>query len=68
MEDIFTSKKKLGFGLMRLPLLDPNDAGSIDLETTKKWWMYLWNEALHTTTRPGCIATSKAKKPPKKSW
>ncbi|MCD2436416.1 aldo/keto reductase [Acidaminococcus sp. NSJ-142] len=36
MEDIFTSKKKLGFGLMRLPLLDPNDAGSIDLETTKK--------------------------------
>ena len=28
--------KKLGFGLMRLPLLDPNDAGSIDLETTKK--------------------------------
>lgn len=28
--------KKLGFGLMRLPLLDPNDGGSIDLETTKK--------------------------------
>lgn len=28
--------KKLGFGLMRLPLLDANDAGSIDLETTKK--------------------------------
>ena len=36
MENIFTSKKKLGFGLMRLPLLDANDAGSIDLETTKK--------------------------------
>ena len=28
--------KKLGFGLMRLPLLDETDAGSIDLETTKK--------------------------------
>lgn len=28
--------KKLGFGLMRLPLSDPNDATSIDLETTKK--------------------------------
>lgn len=24
--------KKLGFGLMRLPLLDQNDAGSIDIE------------------------------------
>ena len=28
--------KKLGFGLMRLPLLDPNDEASIDLEMTKK--------------------------------
>ena len=28
--------KKLGFGLMRLPLLDANDAASIDIETTKK--------------------------------
>ena len=28
--------KKLGFGLMRLPLHNPNDATSIDLETTKK--------------------------------
>ena len=26
------SKKKLGFGLMRLPLLNPNDDGSIDME------------------------------------
>ena len=25
------NKKKLGFGLMRLPLLDPNDRGSIDI-------------------------------------
>ena len=28
--------KKLGFGLMRLPLLDPKDEGSIDLELMKK--------------------------------
>ena len=28
--------KKLGFGMMRLPLLDPDDRGSIDIETTKK--------------------------------
>lgn len=28
--------KKLGFGLMRLPLLDSNDPGAIDLEETKK--------------------------------
>lgn len=27
--------KKLGFGLMRLPLTDPNDGGSIDLEQLK---------------------------------
>ncbi len=30
------SAKKLGFGLMRLPLLDANDPTSIDLEQTKK--------------------------------
>lgn len=30
------SEKKLGFGLMRLPLLDANDAASIDIELTKK--------------------------------
>ena len=33
----FTMKeKKLGFGLMRLPVTDPNDAGKIDIELTKK--------------------------------
>ena len=32
------NEKKLGFGLMRLPLLDKNDAASIDLEDTA--WMY----------------------------
>lgn len=30
------STKKLGFGLMRLPLTDPEDGGSIDIELVKK--------------------------------
>ena len=30
------SRKKLGFGLMRLPSLDPNDPGKIDIEQVKK--------------------------------
>ena len=34
--DIFNGAKPLGFGLMRLPLTNPNDGGSIDLETAKK--------------------------------
>ena len=29
-------KRKLGFGLMRLPLLDPNKQSSIDIEETKR--------------------------------
>ncbi|MCQ2530660.1 MAG: aldo/keto reductase [Lachnospiraceae bacterium] len=36
MGDIFNNAKKLGFGLMRLPLLDENDEGSIDIEQMKK--------------------------------
>ena len=28
--------KKLGFGLMRLPLRDANDGASIDMEMTKQ--------------------------------
>lgn len=31
-----TTTKKLGFGFMRLPLMDPNDTSSIDLETLNK--------------------------------
>lgn len=30
------AQKKLGFGLMRLPSLDPNDLGKIDMEQTKQ--------------------------------
>ena len=36
MSELFFENKKLGFGLMRLPLLDENDGASIDLELTKK--------------------------------
>ncbi|MBR2599910.1 MAG: aldo/keto reductase, partial [Erysipelotrichaceae bacterium] len=32
----FKPEKKLGFGLMRLPLLDKTDSASIDLEQAKK--------------------------------
>ena len=32
----FTPKKKLGFGLMRLPLTDPSDQAAIDLEKLKQ--------------------------------
>lgn len=35
-EELILSKKKLGFGLMRLPLTDPNDAGSIDIDTMSR--------------------------------
>lgn len=34
--NIFGKSKKLGFGLMRLPLTDPKDDGSVDVEETKK--------------------------------
>lgn len=33
---LMNNSKKLGFGLMRLPSLDPNDPSKIDLELTKK--------------------------------
>lgn len=36
MEDIFAGTKKLGFGMMRLPLLHADQEGSIDMELTKK--------------------------------
>ena len=36
MAEVFTSKKKLGFGMMRLPQVDPEDFESVDIEMTKK--------------------------------
>jgi len=32
----FKPAKKLGFGLMRMPLLDPNDSASVDVEQVKQ--------------------------------
>ncbi|MBQ1877944.1 MAG: aldo/keto reductase, partial [Erysipelotrichaceae bacterium] len=32
----FRPEKKLGFGLMRLPLNDPSDSKDIDIEQVKK--------------------------------
>ena len=37
MSELSFGNKKLGFGLMRLPLLDENDGASIDIELTKRW-------------------------------
>ena len=34
--DIFNGAKNLGFGLMRLPTKNPDDAGDIDIELVKK--------------------------------
>ena len=58
--------KKLGFGLMRLPLTDPNDQKSIDIELTKQMvdtfiekgftyfdtaWMYCGHESENATRK-----------------
>ena len=51
------SEKKLGFGLMRLPSLDPNDPGKIDIEQVKKM------VDTRILTRRGCTAHSRAKTP-----
>ena len=32
---VIESKKKLGFGLMRLPLLNPDDPATVDVEQVK---------------------------------
>lgn len=36
MNDIFNGAKNLGFGMMRLPSLDPEDPGKIDFEQAQK--------------------------------
>lgn len=55
------SQKKLGFGLMRLPSLDPNDASKIDIEQTKRWLIHLLKEVLHILIQHGCIVDLIAK-------
>ena len=46
--------KKLGFGLMRLPSLDPNDPAKIDIEQTKQMVDLFWKGDLLTLIQLGC--------------
>ena len=39
--------KKLGFGLMRLPLTDANDKGSIDIEALQRDGGYIYGAGLY---------------------
>ena len=48
------SVKKLGFGMMRLPLLNKDDDGSIDIELTKK---------MVDVIPRGCTAITRARTP-----
>ena len=61
--------KKLGFGLMRLPLLDPEDERSIDVETVKKMAdAFLSPPVLLILTQQPAIMTGRAKLPSGKPW
>ena len=61
MEDIFNLIKKLGFGLMRLPLLNQNEASSIDIELTKKMVDTFIEKVLHILIQRGCIVALRVK-------
>lgn len=54
--------KKLGFGLMRLPLLDQNDAGNIDIEETKRMVDTFLEKDLLILIQPGCIVPLRVRK------
>ena len=43
----FLPKKKLGFGLMRLPLLDKTKADDVDYEQAEKMVDYFWKMGSH---------------------
>lgn len=61
MEDIFNGSKKLGFGLMRLPLLNQNEASSIDIELTKKMVDTFIEKVLPILIQRGCIVALRVK-------
>ena len=65
--DINDGTEKLGFGLMRLPSLDANDPGKIDMEQTKRWWIPFSSAASRILTRRGCTARSRVSAPPKEA-
>lgn len=41
------STKKLGFGLMRLPLLNENDEASVDINKTKEMVDLIFRERIY---------------------
>ena len=57
---MYLQVKKLGFGLMRLPLLNPNDGSSIDIELTKKMVDTFWKKDLHILIQRGCTGGFKS--------
>lgn len=59
------SVKKLGFGMMRLPLLNKDDDGSIDIELTKKMVdVFIERGFTYFDTIPrGCTAITRARTP-----
>lgn len=60
--------KKLGFGLMRLPLTDRTDAGAIDVEQVKRMVDTFLERGLPTLTPPGCTAVFTANRLQKLRW
>ena len=62
------NQKKLGFGLMRLPLKNQNDAADIDLETMSKMVDTFLERDLHILIQHGCIVDLRARRPQKRLW
>lgn len=62
------AKKKLGFGLMRLPLVDQNEAADVDIEEMSKMVDTFWNVDLHILIQLGCIVDSKVRMLQKRLW
>ena len=60
--------KKLGFGFMRLPMLDSNDQSSIDLEQVCRMVDTSWNGGLLILIPPTCITSSKVRLRSAKRW
>ena len=53
--------KKLGFGFMRLPLTDPDNKASVDIELTKKMVDEFLARGFTYLTRRGRTAASTAR-------
>ena len=55
------SDKKLGFGLMRLPLTNPEDEKSVDMPVLKSMVDTFMERGSHTLTQHTCTIILKAK-------